>query len=130
MTIVSAEVWSDIHHGFITDDKGAIKKVINIDSVYTSIDNILRTRQGERFFLPEFGSRLFEMLFEGIDKDLLDEIATDIRDKIVEWDDRVIVNSLDFESYPDRNEINIQISFSVRGYDNIFQYSKTLTQGG
>ena len=32
----------------MADAQGALKKVINIDSVKASIDNILRTHQGER----------------------------------------------------------------------------------
>jgi len=42
------EVWSDLHQDLVTDSHGSIKKVINVDAVATSIDNILNTNLGER----------------------------------------------------------------------------------
>lgn len=48
MINMGKEVWSDLHHELITDSQGRVKKVLDVDAVYTSIDNILRTYQGER----------------------------------------------------------------------------------
>jgi intein/homing endonuclease/phage baseplate assembly protein W len=48
MAISISEVWSDLDHRLIPDALGNIKKVINVDAVMTSIDNILRTYPGER----------------------------------------------------------------------------------
>jgi len=70
MAIVAKEIWSDLHQSLKTDAQGSIKKVINIEAVKTSIDNILRTAKGTRVMLRNFGSDLKGMLFENIDNSL------------------------------------------------------------
>lgn len=120
------EVWSDLDHKIIHDSRGAIKKVVNVDSVVTSIDNILGTRQGERVMLPEFASTIGDMLFEPIDDNLLDFMAREVKRVIERWDDRVKVTSVNFTSDPDRNTVHMNIQFRVGGYEQIFEYQKRL----
>ena len=123
MTITVTEIWSDLHHDIKTDAQGSIKKVINIEAVKTSIDNILRTAKGTRVMLRSFGSDLKGMLFENIDDSLTDIIADEIKDAINTWDNRVIVNAVDFKTDADRNLIEILVKFTVRGYDEVFSMS-------
>lgn len=123
MSIVAPEVWSDLHHDIKTDVQGSIKKVINVDSVRTSIDNILRTSKGTRVMLRDFGSDLRNMVFEGINDSLRSLIADDIKKAINTWDDRVIVNAIDFKSDADRNLVIVIGKFTIRGYDEIFSFS-------
>jgi DNA gyrase subunit B len=51
--ISAPEVWSELDHRIETDAMGKIKKAINIDAIYSSIDNILGTKMGERCFVGE-----------------------------------------------------------------------------
>lgn len=122
MTVQISEIWSDLDHRLIQDAQGGLKKVINIQSVMTSIDNILRTYRGERVMLPEFGSVLKDIVFETINSDLVDFISRDIKDVIETWDDRIDVEEVSFLSDPDKNSISLQLSFTVRGYDQIFKF--------
>jgi len=124
MAVQISEIWSDLDHRLVQDAQGGLKKVINIQSVMTSIDNILRTYRGERVMLPEFGGVLKDIVFETINSDLVDFISRDIKDIIETWDDRVDIQEVAFLSDPDRNSISLQISFSIRGYDEIFKYAR------
>jgi len=126
MSIISKEVWSDLHHGLKTDLQGSIKKVVNIDAVKTSIHNILNTPKGTRVMLRDFGSDLKSMIFENIGDSLLDLVEDEIKEAISTWDNRVIVNTVEFTTYADRNQINVLLKFSVRGYNQIFSYSTTV----
>ena len=117
---IASEIWSDLHQSIKTDAQGSIKKVINIEAIKTSIDNIMRTSKGERVMLRDFGSDLKSMLFENISESLIDIISDEIRNAITIWDNRVIVNSINFETDADRNEVKITVLFAVRGYDEIF----------
>lgn len=127
---MTIELWSDLHHNLVTDAQGSIKKAINVDAVKTSIDNILRTRRGERVMLPSFGAGLTDMLFEGIDEDAFDDLGDEIREAIEMWDDRVLINSINFFAVPDRNEVTLKISFGIKGYDKIFEFSTALSGVG
>ena len=120
MAIVSAEIWSDLHQSLTKDSSGKLKKVINIEAVKTSIDNIMRTSKGERCMLRNFGSDLKSMLFENINDALTDIVSDEIKNAINIWDNRVIVNSINFITNADRNEVQVAIHFVVRGYDEIF----------
>ena len=123
MSIISKEIWSDLHQDLKTDVQGSIKKVINIEAVKTSIDNILRTPKGTRVMLRDFGSDLKSMLFENIDDSLTDLIENDIKEAIATWDNRVIVNAVDFKTDADRNQVTVLVKFAVRGYDKVFSHS-------
>lgn len=120
------EIWSDIDCKFSTDGLGNIRKVINIESVMASIDNILRTSPGERILLPEFGCNLGAMVFDNINSALMNFVSREIRDSIERWDNRVIVSEVDFLSNPDSNSISVSIKFMIKGYDKIFEYKKPL----
>jgi len=117
------EIWSDLHQNVEIDGVGALRKVINIDAVKASIDNILRTSKGERFFLRDFGSNLHGIVFDNLNDSINRTISDGIKDSINKWDNRIIVNAINITKNPDRNEVSIEINFSIRGYDKIFSHS-------
>jgi len=123
------EVWSDLHHELLPDKAGGIKKVINIDAVWTSIDNILRTYPMERVMRPEFGSHLQRLVFNPISSDLADIIREECETKIIRYDDRVMVNSIDVVEHADKNQVDVQLSFTIKGYDQLFQYNSAFATG-
>jgi len=114
------EVWSDLDHRLIADAQGALKKVINIEAVKTSIYNILGTRRGERVMVPSFASRFGGFVFENITPEMVNLLADEVKDVIVRWDDRVEVVAVDFNAVPDKNMIDISVEFRILGYENIF----------
>lgn len=123
---MATEVWSDLHDSLVTDNQGNILKAINIEAVKVSIKNILGTYKGERTFLPQFGSALGDIVFEPMNGTLLNRIATDLKENIEIWDNRVIVAGVDVKSDPDRSYIEIAVSFNVRGYTETFTTSSVL----
>ena len=123
---MATEVWSDLNDALVTDNQGSILKSINIEAVKVSIKNILGTYKGERIFLPQFGSALGDLLFEPIDGSLLDKIATDLKENIEIWDDRVIVSAVETKADPDRSSVEITVSFNVKGYTETFQTSSVV----
>jgi len=127
---MATEIWSDLSHELITDARGSLKKVININAVKTSIDNIIGTFTGERVMLPEFGSPARDMLFDPISEDEFDSIATDLKKNIEAWDDRVMVVSMKYNANPDDNYVGIYIEFSIKGYSDIFSHTSTIESGG
>lgn len=116
------EVWSDIDHRFVQDSRGNLKVAINIEAVYSSIDNILRTRRGERVMLPEFGSNLMDAVFEPLNDTILKFLSRDLKETIERWDDRVIVNEVQIYQDPDYSSISLTVLFIIKGYADIFKY--------
>ncbi len=61
----------------------------NFVKIVQSIEIILLTEQGTRFFMPQFGSRLHLLLFE-MNEELTEDLAKIIvREAIETWEDRV-----------------------------------------
>lgn len=121
------EIWSDLHQGIMSDAQGALRKVINIESVRTSIDNILGTTRGERVFLPEFAVGIKGMLFEPINPNLVNSLSNEIRSNIEIWDPRVIVVGVDFKEDADNNYVEITVRFNIKGYAETFNYTTTVS---
>jgi len=122
------EIWSDLHQNIISDAQGNLKKVINIDSVKTSIDNILRTYQGERVFLPTFASKLKDILFEPINDYLINKMSQSVKNTIETWDDRVSVVGVDTQLDTDHNFVTLTVRFLIRSYTEVFAHTVTVSQ--
>ena len=81
-----------------------------------SIRHILSTRPGERFFLPEFGSRLHELVFQQNDVVLKALARQYIVDAVKRWEKRVKVTTVEFSDDPETTEQNrflIRITYQV-----------------
>jgi len=122
------EIWSDLHQSLASDAQGNLRKVVNIDSVKTSIDNILGTSRGERVFLPEFAIGLRGMIFEPINPTLVNRLSNEIKESIETWDPRVTVVGVDFTEDTDNNFVGVTLRFNIQGYAETFNYATVITQ--
>jgi phage baseplate assembly protein W len=50
------------------------------DEIRADLINLLLTRKGSRYFLPDFGTRLYEYIFEPLDTPTFDSIEAEIRE--------------------------------------------------
>jgi len=50
--------------------------------IRNSLANLLLTRKGTRYFLPDFGTRLLEYIFEPLDGPTFQNIQSEIRDSV------------------------------------------------
>ena len=87
----------------------------DIKHIREAILQLLFTPVGSRFFRPEYGSKLLELVFEQNDDVLKGLVKYYIVDAIRKWEKRVIVDSKDIKLYQDyENHILwIQIQFYV-----------------
>jgi len=52
------------------------------EEIRTDLVHLLLTRKGTRYFLPDFGTRLYEYIFEPLDGPTFSEIESEIRDSV------------------------------------------------
>ena len=84
------------------------------DVIRTNLINWLLTNKGERIMKPEFGANLRELIFQGIDDITSNALESRIRDNIaIEFPD-VIIQSIAFNSDPDRNVINFILTYNIK----------------
>ena len=113
-----SQSFKDISMSFETnplnEDLIALK---NSSAIARSIRNIVFTQPGEKFFNPEFGSRVSESLFEIVDEVSTIAIRDEIRSSIINYEPRVNLLDVLVNPYPDENEMNVTIKYEIVGID-------------
>ena len=89
----------------------------NTTAIARSIRNIVFTRPGEKFFNPEFGSRITESLFENMDEVSALEIRDEIENSIKNFEPRVNVREVRVVPDFTNNEMNATIVYEIVGID-------------
>lgn len=121
-----------IYKGFSTanwlDNKTLI--ISDIEAIKHDLQNHIFTRLGERVMQPGFGTRIPDMAFEPNDEETLKIIRDDVL-KVIEYDPRVELISLEVLPIPDNNTIIVlatllYIEFSVEGELRIDVKSRSL----
>ena len=86
-------------------------------AIARSIRNIVFTQPGEKFFNPDFGSRISESLFENVDEVSALAIEDEIKSSIINFEPRVNLSFVNVNPNPDDNEMNVTIEYEITGID-------------
>ena len=98
----------------LNDDLIGLK---NTNAIARSLKNIVFTQPGEKFFNPDFGSRISESLFENVDDVSALAIEDEIRNSIINFEPRVNLLNVSVNPNEDDNEMNVIIQYEVTGID-------------
>tara|TARA_B100000941_G_scaffold280958_1_gene247920 strand:+ start:12 stop:413 length:402 start_codon:yes stop_codon:yes gene_type:complete len=98
----------------LNDDLIALK---NSSAIARSIRNIVFTQPGEKFFNPDFGSRITESLFENMDEVSALAIRDEIENSITRFEPRVNVIEVKVIPNFEANEMNATIVYEIVGID-------------
>ena len=113
-----SQSFKDISMSFETnplnDDLIALK---NSSAIARSLRNIVFTQPGEKFFQPEFGSRVTESLFDIADGVSALAIRDEIRSSIINYEPRVKLLDVTVIPNPRENEMNVTIEYEIVGLD-------------
>jgi phage baseplate assembly protein W len=97
------------------DHTGSIKLTDGPPDLDRSIRVILVTAPGERLMRPEFGCRIWDLLFEPVTPNLLGLIAEAVRDALAQWEPRIVVDEVQpMADEDDASLIRVDISYRVR----------------
>lgn len=103
--------------------------VNDVEAIGQSLLDLILTRPGERPFNPDYGinadALLFELMTDGADLQLLNEII----EKVRRYEPRVTLNTAqtNVEADPDNNEFNISLIFEIVGFEGTkFEVSATI----
>jgi len=64
------------------------------DEIRSSLIHLLLTRKGARYFLPDFGTRLYEYIFEPLDGPTFNQIEAEIRDSVQTYIPNLQINNI------------------------------------
>ena len=110
--------FKDISMSFETNPlNDALVSLSDTSAIARSIRNIVFTSPGEKFFQPDFGSRISESLFENVDTVSALAIEDEIRSSIINFEPRVNLLDTTVVPNPDDNEMNVTIEYEIVGID-------------
>ncbi len=102
----------------ITTDLIGVK---NDTAIARSIRNLVFTTPGERFFNPNLGSGVSELLFDNIDDISAAVIRDEIEETIIKYEPRVRLQDVKVKADYDNNEFNVTISYDIIGIEALPQ---------
>jgi len=94
--------------------------------VRADLIHLILTRKGSRYYLPDFGTRLYEFIFEPNDQTTWDLIETEIRESIKNYIPNLDINSITVTSAED--DTNNQVTSNVLEDERLFRISDHSTQ--
>ena len=98
----------------LNDDLIGLK---NANAIARSVINIVMTSPGEKFFQPDFGSRVSKLLFENIDDITASQIQEEIEFSITNYEPRVSLRNVQVNADNDNGSFDAIISYSIIGAD-------------
>lgn len=97
------------------DQSGAIATASGSTELDSSIRMILTTAPGERLMRPQFGCRIWELLFEPINANTLGLMGVAVREAISQWEPRVTLDDVRIDpSQQGVGAVLINIDYTVR----------------
>ena len=101
-----------------------------IQKVNQAIHMLLATRMGERVMLPEYGSKLPELVFEPNDEVLHTELQFWVTEAIARWEKRITLTAVTTIDEPDLSQISIKIDYTINNYHVHGSYVYPFMLGG
>jgi len=97
------------------DQSGSIATSSGVSDIDSSIRMILTTAPGERLMRPDFGCKIWELLFEPINANTLGLMGEAVREAIGRWEPRVTLDDVRLDPGGQHvGEVLINIDYVVR----------------
>lgn len=99
-----------LYNGFSTLNSSKQFKLTDFELVKRDLQNHFAIRKGEKLMNPEFGTIIWDMLFEPLNEDTKNAIIQDIK-KIVANDPRIAVQNVIVTQYDRGLQIELEIIY-------------------
>jgi uncharacterized protein len=97
------------------DQSGAIATTSGADGIDSSLRVVLMTAPGERVMRPNFGCRIWELMFEPINANTLGLMGEAVREAVARWEPRVVLENVRVEPDPGSvGQVFIHLDYLVR----------------
>ena len=88
---------------------------LEAQEIKADLIHLLLTRKGSRYFLPDFGTRLYEFLFEPFDGLTFDAIQSDIRDAVQAYMPNLLLNQITITPADPMEEVDTMLGENTAG---------------
>lgn len=105
--------------------------VFDVDAVVQGLVELIKTREGERPFEPDFGLNLDGLLFDLMDAGAALTVFNQIVDKVARFEPRVLldVSQSEVVADPDNNSFPVTLFFRIQGFeDQTFEVTEAISR--
>ena len=88
---------------------------LEAQQIKADLVHLLLTRKGTRYYLPDFGTRLYEFLFEPFDGLTFDAIQSDIREAVSRYMPNLLLNNISITPADPMEEVDIAEGQNIVG---------------
>lgn len=115
------------YRGFSTIDKLKKFKLTDLELIKRDLLNHFAIRKGEKLMNPEFGSIVWNILFEPLTADVKALIAEDVQ-RVVTYDPRVRVDNILIDQFEYGLQIQVEMTFLPDDLSDVLtlQFNKEL----
>jgi phage baseplate assembly protein W len=97
------------------DHTGSIRLTDGASDIDAAMAVVLATAPGERVMRPDFGCRIWDLLFEPVTANLIGLMAQAVREALAQWEPRVEVDRVDPVPDPaDSALISITVAYRIK----------------
>jgi phage baseplate assembly protein W len=126
-----------INFPFDDSDSGDFLRLTEIPEreIKSNLIHLLLTRRGSRYYLPDFGSNLYQYVFEPLDDIVIGKIEEEINDAVEKYIPNLKINKITIETFYDniqyindqkqQHTIKIKIDYVITS--RTFQSPDTVT---
>lgn len=101
-----------IYNGFSTVNRRKKYRLNDFELAQQDLINHLHIRKGEKLMNPDFGTIIWDLLFEPLTPDVKSLIQNDLT-TIVSYDPRLAVDSIAITEFEQGIQVNIDLTFIV-----------------
>jgi phage baseplate assembly protein W len=91
------------------------------DEIRSNLLHLILTRKGTRYYLPDFGTRIYEFIFEPLDGETFESIRSDIEEQVAKYIPNLTINSITIEPYLESEESPGDLNYELLGQASIYK---------
>lgn len=109
---------------FRDSSKGTFLKMTDTlnQEIRADLLHLLLTRKGSRYYMPDFGTRLYEFLFEPFDNVTFASIEADIYESVEKYMPNLLINNIIVEPYNQSDKVLTNDLDISESNSNLYRY--------
>jgi len=115
---------------FRNSTKGTYFKTSELTSeeIRSNLLHLILTRRGSRYYLPDFGTRIYEFIFEPLDGQTFESIRSEIQEQVDKYIPNVSINEIKIEPYVDSEDAAGSLNTDLLETSEIYKIPGLATQ--
>lgn len=85
------------------------------EEIRADLLHLILTRKGSRYYLPDFGTRIYEFIFEPMDGPTFDAIKADVRQAVDKYIPNLQINDISIKPYLEAEPLPGEINYDELG---------------